>query len=221
MKTIQLIAFIIVSVICLIVIFTDEELYHLIAVNPHIKLLCTMLWVALVLSFLSILLDFSLLSRFKRDYGELDYAVHSDPVSGISNRYSCDAYIEKYMDKPLPEDVGCIMLELSNIKETNELYGHAAGNALIRNFSNILKLTSVNLCFVGRNGGNKFLAIFESAEEDNMKMFLARINQKIKTHNADPDNHPIEFRHGAALQQRDNAKSITDLIALSDQRTRL
>lgn len=221
MKTIQLILFIIVSVICLIVIFTDDALYHQIAADPHIRLLCIMLWVALVLSFLSILLDFSLFSSFKRDYSELDYAVHSDPVSGISNRYSCDVYIEKYMDKPLPQEMGCIMLELTNIKETNDLYGHGVGNALIRDFSNILKITAVNLCFVGRNGGNKFLAIFETADEEKLHTFLTRVGQKVKVHNNDPENNSIEYKFGTALQEHDEAKTITELIALSNKRISL
>lgn len=220
-KTIQLLLFIVVSAICLITIFTNDDLFHWIATEPHIKLLCIMLWVALVLSFLAILVDFSLITRFRHDYSELDFAVHSDPVSGISNRYSCDAYIEKYMDKPLPKEIGCIMMELTNIKETNELYGHVAGNTLIRDFSNILKITAVNLCFVGRNGGNKFLAIFETADEDKMRTFLARVRQKVNAHNNNPDNNAIEFKFGAALQERDEAKSITELIALSNKRISL
>ena len=48
------------------------------------------------ISFLFIFLDFTLYSTFKKDFKELDYAVSSDPVAGIANRFSCDAVIEKY-----------------------------------------------------------------------------------------------------------------------------
>lgn len=162
-KTIQLISFICVTAFALFTIFTDKELYHLIAANTHIRTLCIILWISLGLSFFFIFMDFSLFSSFKREYREMDFALSSDPVSGIANRYSCDSVIEKYLDKPLPHGVGCIMFDLTNIREINQLYGHIQGNELIREFSGILQSTSLNICFVGRNGGNKFLALFENA----------------------------------------------------------
>lgn len=44
----------------------------------------------------------------------------------------------------------------------NNTYGHVIGNATIQSFSDVLSGASVGLCFVGRNGGNKFLALFEN-----------------------------------------------------------
>lgn len=218
LKSVQLVILIVVTAIGLTIIFRDEELYHNIAVNSHVRALCILLWIALIISFVFMFLDYSLFSTIRRNYSELDYALHSDPVAGISNRYSCDAYIEKYAAGEVPEDVGCVMLELSNIREINKLYGHAAGNRLIRDFSAILKLASVELCFVGRNGGNKFLAIFENADKDKLKTYLLRINNKVRVHNMDSEHHPIEFKYGVAIQERDKVNEITELIALSDRR---
>lgn len=217
-KTIQLIIFIAVTAFCVIMVISDEDLYHLIANNGHIKLICAMLWGSLGLTFLFIFFDFSLFSSFKSDYRELDYAVHSDPVAGIANRYSCDVLIEKYLDQPLPENLGCIMFDLSNIAEINRLYGHIKGNTLIHDFSNILKLTSVDLCFVGRNGGNKFLAVFEDSSIEDIETFLMRVDQKVKAHNASSENFPIEYRYGTAFHESSSIKTITELIALSNKR---
>lgn len=218
LKTLQLIIFIILTAVCLIVIFTNKELFHLIAQNEHVKFICAMLWLALGISFLFTFLDFNFFSSFKRDYSELDFAVHSDPVAGIANRYSCDVLIEKYLDKPLPENLGCVMLELSNIAETNQLYGHLQGNTLIHDFSNILKMTAIDLCFVGRNGGNKFLAIFEETTEEKIETFLARVEQKVKAHNETPDNLLIQYCCGIAFHEDASVNDITRLIALSNQR---
>ncbi|NLD20554.1 MAG: GGDEF domain-containing protein [Clostridiales bacterium] len=218
LKTIQLILFVVLTIVCAIIVFTNKSLFHLIATDVHIRLISILLWAALGLSFLFIFLDFTIFSAFKQDYRELDYAVHSDPVAGIANRYSSDVLIERYLDKPLPENLGCVMFNLSNIKEINKLYGHSQGNALIRNFSNILKLASVDLCFVSRNGGNKFLAIFEDASKERLSIFLSRIHQKVRANNGDSDNHPIEFEYGISYNGKDNVDTITDLIALSNKR---
>lgn len=217
-KTIQLIIFIILTGICVFTVATDPALYHYIATNPSARLICGLLWGVLGLSFLFLFLDFSFFASFKRNYRDLDFAVHSDPLSGIANRFSCDALIEKYLDQPLPAEIGCIMFDLTNIGEINKLYGHSKGNALIKDFSDILKLASVDLCFIGRNGGNKFIALFEDGSEEKLQTFLDRIQTKVNSHNSDPETLPITYKYGQAFHESSKTSTITDLIALANKR---
>lgn len=217
-KTIQLIVFIIVALVCAVLILLNPELYHMIAADSRVRLICGLLWLVLFISFLFIFLDFSLLSSWKKDFRELNYAVHSDPVAGIANRFSCDAIIEKYLDQPLPENMGCVMFDLTNISEINKDYGHIQGNILIRDFSNILRMTSLNLCFVGRNGGNKFIALFEDTDRKRIDMFLSRVEQKVAEHNAIANAYPIKYQYGIAFHDGVAAPTVTDLIALSFKR---
>lgn len=217
-KTIQLIIFVLLAGISLLIILTDPELYQMIANNTHVRALCILLWVAFVLSFLFIFMDFSLFSTFKKDYRELDFAVSSDPVSGIANRYSCDSMIEKYLDQPLPRNIGCVMFDLTNIGEVNQSHGHVAGNELIHDFSGILQASSLNLCFVGRNGGNKFLALFENCTTQKLNTFLTRVSDRVDDYNNDPDSLPILYQYGTAYREDDSVETITDLIALSNRR---
>ena len=218
-KTVQLILYIILTGCCLYIILFDSRLYHLVASDPSIRLLCIFLWLTLGLSFIFIYRDFMFFSSYKSNYRELDYAVHSDPLSGLANRFSCDVMIEKYLDKPLPEDIGCVMFELTNIYKINQLYGHIQGNRLIKEFSNILRGASTDLCFVGRNGGNKFLAVFEDATQENIAVFLEKVIDKVQSYNqASSDCLSIEYKYGIAFHEGKNVKMITDLIALSNKR---
>ena len=218
-KTIQLILFILLTACCLGVILFDQRVYHLVASDPAFRTLCIFLWLALGLSFLFIYRDFHYFTSSRKDYRELDYAVHSDPLSGLANRFSCDVMIEKYLDKPIPENLGCIMFDLTNIHDTNKHYGHLKGNQLIRDFSSILHLASTNMCFVGRNGGNKFLALFEGGNAYKMDSFLKKLDQKIQLYNQDPASSLlIEYRYGVAFHEGEEVKTITDLIALSNRR---
>ncbi|MCI8586789.1 MAG: diguanylate cyclase [Lachnospiraceae bacterium] len=218
-KTIQLILFILLTACCLGVILFDQRVYHLVASDPAFRMLCIFLWLALGLSFLFIYRDFHYFTSSRKDYRELDYAVHSDPLSGLANRFSCDVMIEKYLDKPIPENLGCIMFDLTNIHDTNKHYGHLKGNQLIRDFSSILHLASTNMCFVGRNGGNKFLALFEDGNTYKMDSFLKKLDQKIQLYNQDPASSLlIEYRYGIAFHEGEEVKTITDLIALSNRR---
>lgn len=217
-KTAQLIIFIVMAGVSLYRILTDSALYQQIASDPRIRTLCILLWAAFVLSFLFIFMDFSLFSSFKKDYRKLDFAVSSDPVSGIANRYSCDSMIEKYLDKPLPANIGCIMFDLTNIRDINRAHGHIAGNKLIHDFSAILQSAAKDLCFVGRNGGNRFLALFEDCSDDKIQKFLAKVSTTTDQHNEKADAHPILYRYGIAFDEGDDVQTITDLIALSNRR---
>lgn len=219
MKTRQLVFLILFAVVGVLIIFTDAQLYYRIANDPHIRTLCFMLWLILVVSFLFIFIDFSLFTTYKKDYTELDYAVSSDPVAGIANRYSCDAVIQKYLDRPLPDDIGCIMFDLTNLGEVNQNLGHVKGNQLIYDFSNILQSSSARMCFVGRNGGSTFLALFESCNSQKMKTYLNRVYKKTQNYNKDPKVVPVQYQYGIAYREKEEAvKTITDLIALSSRR---
>ncbi|MBQ0078449.1 MAG: GGDEF domain-containing protein [Eubacterium sp.] len=218
LKTVQLIVFILLTAVCALVVFSNKTLFHTIALDGNVRLMCIFLWASLALSFLFIFLDLSMYSSIKREYRELDYAVHTDATSGIANRYSSDVIIEKYLDKPLPAHVGAVMIELSNIKEINDQYGHIQGNNAIRVFGTILKMTSVDLCFVARNGGNRFLAIFEEGSEEKINEFISRFETKVNEGNSIPGKMKLEYRYGVAFNEGDSVKSITELISLSFNR---
>ena len=217
-KTIQLIMTLVSLVGCVAVIVTNRGLYHDVAHHPGLRLLAGCLWVVFGVNFLFLFLDVGNLHHYRRDYRELDYAVHSDPLSGLANRNSCDAIIEQYQDKPLPRDVGCATLVLRNIRSINERHGHAKGNEVIREFSTILKLSSVSLCFVGRNGGNKFLAVFEQTRREDIDRFLERVERKVTLYNERHPDHRIEYGFGVAFEEPGELK-INELVALSDRRT--
>ena len=217
-KTIQLAIFAILTVFGLVTIFFHTGLYQKVSADPDVLILCLLLWCSYGLTFVFIYLDLRFLSTYRNNYSELDQAVHTDTVAGIANRYSCDAIIEKYADQPLPDNIASIMFDLSNIQEINEKYGHAAGNRAIRDFSNLIKMASFNYCFVGRNGGNKFLALFEDATDNNINAFLSKLDQKILEHNQENPDMPIEFRLGIAYKEGPEIKTINELIALSNKR---
>ena len=217
-KTIQLVLFFAITVTGIAVIFTDRELYQMVGSNTSVRVLCVLLWITMVLSFLFILWDFSTHASFKKDYRELDYSVYNDSMAGIANRYSCDAMIAKYADKPLPDTIGCVMLDISNIREINEQYGHLKGNEIIQDFSNILHLSSLGLCFVGRNGGNKFMALFEDCEEVKLNTFLTRVQQKVEQHNSEEGAAAIKYSTGRAFSKDEQVTAITQLISMADRR---
>ena len=219
LKTAQLILLLAATAAGLTLIFTDDRLYQMIGSDPSVRALCALLWLVLGLSYLAVLMDFRTLAAMRRDYRELDYAVYNDRVAGIANRFSCDAMIEKYMDRPVPDTVGCVMLDLTNIRQINDQLGHLQGNQAIQSFSDMLHGASLGLCFVGRNGGTKFLALFENCDESTIPAFLDRVRAGVERYNA-RTGEKIEYRWGEAFREGPEIATIHRLVALSDRRLR-
>lgn len=209
-KTIELIAFAVIAVIAIVFVVSQN--------GRNVRVMNLLLWLSLAMSFFFIFLDFNFYSREDAKYEKLIRDISSDPMTKIGNRYSIDSLIDKYANLPLPADFGCVVLTLSNIRSINDVKGRNEGNAAIRKFSLILKMASVGHCFVGRNGGNKFVAMFEQGTEDSIGHFIERVTEKVKENNADDSNTKLEFEYGIAFHEGEEVKEVTDLISLADQR---
>ena len=216
-KIVQLSLLILITLISVYLLMQPEVKQYIFASTPA-TILFIIIWIVLLASYVFLLIDFSILSSVKLNYHNLYGVAYSDPLSGIPNRFSCDTIIEKYYDTTLPDNLTCMMIDLSNLLSVNKLYDHATGNVLLKDFSNILSASALSLCFVGRNGGNKFLAIFENCIDDQLNTFLARIADRVKQHNQSPSAISIEYRIGIAKNSEEHLAEITQLIALAYNR---
>ena len=216
-KTLQLVLLILLTAVALTAILRDRELFALIAVNSSAKLISLILWLTLGISFLFLLYDFNSYSDMRRENLELDNAVYSDALTGIANRYRCDAYIEQYKHKALPKDMGCVTFIMTSLKPINDQFGHEAGDAAIRDFSDILAKESENTCFIGRNGGNKFLAIFRTCSKELLSDFLLEV-EHLEEKRQSEGKPPLRYQVGVAFDEDSSVKTLVDLLALSDGR---
>ena len=208
-KIVQLSLLILITLISVYLLMQPEVKQYIFASTPA-TILFIIIWIVLLASYVFLLIDFSILSSVKLNYHNLYGVAYSDPLSGIPNRFSCDT--------TLPDNLTCVMIDLSNLSSVNKLYDHATGNMLLKDFSNILSASALSLCFVGRNGGNKFLAIFENCTDDQLNTFLARIADRVKQHNQSPSAISIEYRIGIAKNSEEHLAEITQLIALAYNR---
>lgn len=216
-KLVQLAILIILAIVSVGLLMQPEIKQYIFSSTPA-TVLFVIIWIILLVNFIFLLIDFNLISSIKLNYHNLYDVAYSDPLSGIPNRFSCDTIIEKYHDKRLPEDIGCVMIDLTNLPEVNALYNHTTGNKLLKDFSSILSTAAVSLCFVGRNGGNKFLAIFENCNSEKVQIFLDRIDDRVSQHNQAPDTIAIEYHTGIALNSEEHLQQITKLISLANNR---
>lgn len=219
LKIIQMILFVIITIIGLVIVFTDAELYQMIGFDPHIRILCIILWVVLGLSFIFLFLDYRLDSQLRRENEELNYAFYTDPNTGIANRNSCDAYINQYQNRLLPEGMAAFTVMVSNLKELNDELGYEQGDKIIAELAGILQDVLPKGDFLGRNGGDRFLIILRKCSKTDKEAFMQKIDSAIDRRNSKVSKEEkLEYRIGAALQVERHAMTLHTLVAVSDRK---
>lgn len=87
----------------------------------------------------------------------LEPLVYRDEVTGIANRRSIEERIRWAMTRG--EKFCIVMLDINAFKGINDKYGHAAGDNLLRQFAEELKMSARAGDFVGRWGGDEFIVL--------------------------------------------------------------
>lgn len=88
----------------------------------------------------------------------LEHRAEHDELTHLNNRRSGMARIEGILSEGRLEDGihAFIMMDLDNFKAVNDNYGHAAGDAVLVSFAELLRGTFRETDVVGRMGGDEF-----------------------------------------------------------------
>ena len=109
---------------------------------------------------------------------KLRYASTHDQLTSIYNRVYFDEKFER-IARIGPWPVAIIMLDIDNLKKTNDLYGHATGDKLIIHAAKVLRSTFRQDDVVARIGGDEFAIIIPRCNENNIEKLVLRLREAI------------------------------------------
>lgn len=140
---------------------------------------------------------------------------YTDALTGLKNRTAFEekklALASKFEeDKPLY----CLMLDLNNLKETNDIFGHDKGDELIKCFAKILNQT---FDAVYRVGGDEFIALFLEKSWNQIEKQIRDLKQKVKEKN-EQSSIQISFAMGLSYAKEETIKDIDALVLCADKR---
>lgn len=107
----------------------------------------------------------------------LQHKVYLDAATGLPNKNKC----EELLDDPTPPapETGVCSFDLNNLRRINNSMGHEAGDAYIRRFAVALRAAMPEEHFVGRAGGDEFLAITHGPDADALQKLLAHVRKQL------------------------------------------
>lgn len=110
---------------------------------------------------------------------EIEYLNCHDQLTGLYNRRCFEIYSQK-LDSPDKLPLAAIFADLNGLKMTNDIFGHAAGDQLIRKSSEILKHVCRQDDLVARVGGDEFIVILPRTGREEAEKIMTRIRAGFK-----------------------------------------
>jgi diguanylate cyclase (GGDEF)-like protein/PAS domain S-box-containing protein len=137
------------------------------------------------------------ISERKRSEMKLRYLSTHDILTGIYNRAYFDEELER-LKKGRKFPVSIVMADLDRLKETNDQFGHAAGDELLRHTAEVFKGAFRREDVAARIGGDEFAAILPNTDEAALAEAMDRLQQHLDQENAKNSGEPLSLSIGAA-----------------------
>lgn len=154
---------------------------------------------------------------------ELAEMAQIDVATGLYNRSRCQELFKNNKSATNKKLPAILVIDLNDLKKTNDTLGHRVGDELIQGFATALKTAcSVHIVqpFIGRYGGDEFIVYYEDiGEEEDIQIYLKELKFLTERTNSNENRFQISYAVGYSMLTRDSDEkmSIRQLFDLADE----
>ena len=123
----------------------------------------------------------------------LAYLSSTDTLTKLYNRHSFDLEINRAIQRASrhKQHLSLLFLDIDHFKRVNDNYGHAGGDAILKNFANILKQQIRNTDFSARFGGEEFAILLPDCDSQQAEQIANNLREKIAEHPFDTNGNGV------------------------------
>lgn len=155
--------------------------------------------------------------------------IHTDYLTGIYNRKWLDQTITSLISgEPAQLSLTAILIDLDDFKFINDTYGHAAGDQVLKDITQVLKTCLQDHGTVARYGGDEFYILIKDKDQNYVESLITQLRGCIGNYNkTNPTGYIVRFsvgyvpysrrRHKTALQFQ---KDVDELLYRNKQEKR-
>ncbi|HEY2755393.1 MAG TPA: EAL domain-containing protein [Pseudolabrys sp.] len=158
------------------------------------------------------------LTERKRDEQRLAHMANHDSLTDLPNRASFNKCIAATIDLAAAagESFAVLCMDVDRFKAVNDVYGHATGDALLREVARRIEAACQG-AFLARTGGDEFAVITPTAQQPEAIVALTERLCTVLNTDIDVDGHPLRvgLTIGVGIFPQDGADAAT-LVANAD-----
>ena len=117
----------------------------------------------------------------ERLFAEVQRLAVTDPLTGLFNRHKFDEAITTEVERASRYDrpLSLLMIDMDNLKDINDTYGHPAGDKVLAQVGEIVRDQLRKLDLPVRFGGDEFLILLPEADIHVAVKVAERVNRRI------------------------------------------
>lgn len=139
---------------------------------------------------------------------------YTDSLTGINNRAAIDATF-KILNNKYKSQIIIISFDLNDFKYCNDTYGHHIGDELLCVFSKILKNTLGDIGFIGRMGGDEFIAIIVDKDILDIERKLKEMKSLLYKYN-ESSEYILKISYGYSVRNSGDTVSLMKIYRQAD-----
>jgi diguanylate cyclase (GGDEF)-like protein len=144
-----------------------------------------------------------------------------DPLTGLYNRRYFFHMVQKFVEKSILEDIAIsiFLFDIDNFKNYNDTNGHAEGDQLLKELSDLVSKFTRKTSVVARYGGEEFIVMLPEISKEEAFVYAERVRELIAAnpfaHRAKQPLGLVSISGGVASFPADG-RSIHEVIQLAD-----
>lgn len=109
---------------------------------------------------------------------QIKFLSSRDPLTGLLNRRSFEDWLKK-IDSPRYFPISIIFGDVNGLKLTNDVFGHTAGDNLIKKSANVLEKVCRNNDIIARVGGDEFVIILPQTKPKEAENMIDKMKEEL------------------------------------------
>ena len=144
--------------------------------------------------------------------------ISQDSLSGVNNRVSFNKYINNVFLSKEHDGAYIVYIDIDKFKQINDTYGHIEGDEAISLVGKTLKsIAGETNSFVARIGGDEFVMIVKTTEEEKVKKVIQNISFELEERIIFSDKQYDLTVSCGYIEVKKNQKNIKELMVKADE----
>lgn len=171
----------------------------------------------MILIVLAAVLIFGII-RIVHRWKKSEQKIYTDSLTKGYNRAACLSMIDS-LEKKKNSQIAVIYMDLNNFKIVNDTYGHEKGDELLCIFCNALEQILGKIGFVGRMGGDEFIAILLDITNSEVKELCQQVENILKEKSKNLSfSYEISSSYGFFIREKGDKTSLQEVMQKADER---